>query len=375
MEHDPDRARPILTAWAQPENGAESAAVLALEILLALDAAASWPTIKNALEGRPEAARAAVLNLADREKNHMNLTDEQLGYFHAWMELNFPREEDPETQGAHTVTPREQAGRWRDRLMEVLVERGTPGSVQSLRDFAGQNPGESWRQGVLARALRSHRESTWQPIDLDVLSQLSRDSFKRLVRTNQELREIVLEALGTIQERLIGETPESHLLWDTRVMRPKSEDEASDYLLHRLRDLLGQVVVNREVQVRRNSRSGIPERTDLLIEAPTAVGEPSLKVVIETKGAWSNELESAIADQLVGRYMRDFQPAEGIYLVLWPDVDSWSSTQGSEDRRRLMNLNREETEVVLDQQAEGETAEGDRVQVKHLDIPYRRLSI
>lgn len=372
MEHDPDRARPMLTAWAQLEDGAESTAIWALEILLALDAATSWPTIKNALDRRPETARAAVLNLADREKTHMNLTDEQLGYFYAWMELNFPREEDPETHGAHTVTAREQAGRWRDRLMEILIERGTPESVQALKDFAGRKPEESWRRGVLARAVRSHRESTWQPISLDVLSQLSRDRVNRLARTSQELREIVLEALATIQERLIGETPESHLLWDSRVMRPKSEDEASDYLLHRLRDLLGQVVVNREVQVRRNSRSGIPERADLLIEAPTASGEPSLKVVIEIKGAWSNEIDTAIPNQLIGRYMRDFQPAEGIYLVLWPDVDSWSSTQGNEDRRRLMNLNREETEAVLEQQAERGSAEGSQVRVKHLDISYRR---
>lgn len=369
LEHDPARARPILNDWVR--NGSDDAACLAIERLLAHDAVASWPAIKNVLVGKPSIAKKAVLNLANRERTDLDLSDEQLGFFHAWMENNFPRQEDPEVAGAHTITSREMVSRWRDRLMEVLVGRGTQASVEALRNFAMLKPEESWRMSVLARALRSRREAAWQPLDLATLAEFGRDRSKRLARTNHELLEVVLGALAAIQERLIGETPESHLLWDTRVMRPKSEDEASDYLLHRLRDLIGHVIVNREVQVRRNAPSGIPERTDLLIEA-IIPDEPNLRVVIEAKGAWSVELLTAIETQLIDRYLTDFQPAVGIYLVFWPDATSWADGQGQQDRSRLLRLDRTAIQAELNQQAAAGSANGYFVTVKHLDIPYKR---
>jgi hypothetical protein len=157
-------------------------------------------------------------------------------------------------------------------------------------------------------------------------------------------------------------------------MRPKSEDEASDYLLHRLRDSMSRVIVNREVQVRRNSRSGIPERSDLLIETVTPSEEPRLRVVIETKGAWSKEILTAIDSQLTGRYLTDLKPAVGIYLVLWPDVDSWAEGQGQQDRNRLRALDRATVQEELSRQATAAVAQGYQIKVEHLDISYRRPS-
>lgn len=371
LEYDPVRARPILNNWIQ--DGSDDAAGLAVNCLLAHDAVTSWPAIKNVLVSRPSIVKKAVLNLANRERTDLNLTDEQLEFFHVWMEDNFPRQEDPQVVGAHDVSSREMVARWRDHLMEVLVGRGTQSSVQALRKFAALEPHDPWRMSVLARALRSRREAVWEPLDLSTLADFGRDRSKRLARTNRELLDVVLGALDTIQERLIGETPESHLLWDTRAMRPKSEDEISDYLLHRLRDVIGQVIVNREVQVRRNSPSGIPERADLLIEAAIP-NEPNLRVVIEVKGAWSAELLTAIRAQLVDRYLTDFWPAAGIYLVLWPDVSSWREGPGQSDRNRLVTLDRAVIEAELNQQAAIAITNGYCVAVEYLDIPYRRTA-
>ncbi|MFC9773402.1 MULTISPECIES: hypothetical protein [unclassified Pseudarthrobacter] len=376
MQRDPELGRPILYQWVEEGiHGGSDRLTIAFEVLMACDAPVSWPKIWGVMARNPTVAVASVLDLADRDQGDLGLDDKQLGTFHAWMEEQFPRTEDEHVEGAHTVTKREQAGRWRDRLFEILIERGTAETVEALSKFAAGHTEQGWRKAGLARALRAKRESEWEPLTIGALAQLGQDKHSRMARSDQELSNIVREALVDIQERIVGNTPESHLLWETRVMRPKSEDEVSDYLLNRLRDRLEtkSVVVNREVQVRRNSSSGIPERTDLLIEAFRAQDSP-IRVVVEVKGAWSVELMSAIPEQLVGRYLKDYPSANGVYIVLWPDVGSWSAKDGREDRTRMARLDRLAIELDLSEQADEAARSGYPVQVVHLDIPYRRLT-
>ena len=84
--------------------------------------------------------------------------------------------------------------------------------------------------------------------------------------------EAVAFALDEAQTRLTGATPESHYLWDTYAGRPKSEDEISDYLANELNGALSAsgVIVNREVQARRNQPSGIGEHGSAYRRRPPA---------------------------------------------------------------------------------------------------------
>lgn len=132
-------------------------------------------------------------------------------------------------------------------------------------------------------------------------------------------------------------------------------------------------IVNREVQIRRNRPSGIGERTDLLVDA-APVGGPDtgrLSLPIEVKGAWNDELRTAMRDQLVERYMRDTAASDGIYVVAWPDLESWTDVT---DTRRpvLASLERKVVEAELAAQAAELARDGARVRVVHLDIAYRR---
>ncbi len=52
--------------------------------------------------------------------------------------------------------------------------------------------------------------------------------------------------------------------------RPKSEDEISDLVDHQIRNYLPDVIVNREVQIRRLKPSRIGQRSDLLVQALAA---------------------------------------------------------------------------------------------------------
>src|SRR6185437_4128366 len=114
---------------------------------------------------------------------------------------------------------------------------------------------------------------------------LAFDRRVRLVRSPEELLHATVAALEAIQRRLQADTPEAQLLWDTRIRRPKTEEEASDYLRQRLNDLIGGrgATANREVQVRRVQPTGIPERTDLRIDAPAAdprTGEAPILTIV-----------------------------------------------------------------------------------------------
>jgi hypothetical protein len=166
-------------------------------------------------------------------------------------------------------------------------------------------------------------------------------------------------------------------LWDSHAGRPKSEDEMSDYLANELSRVLTTrgAIVNREVQVRRNRPSGIGERTDLLVDA-VPVGGPDtgrLSLPVEVKGAWNAELLTAMSEQLVDRYMTDTAAIHGIYIVAWPDLQSWTDTTDNR-RTAFSSLDRAAIELQLAEQAADLAQQGTHVHVVHLDVAYRRTT-
>jgi len=50
-----------------------------------------------------------------------------------------------------------------------------------------------------------------------------------------------------------------------------------------------------------------------------------VKAIIEVKGCWHPELETAMESQLVGRYLQDNQCPNGLYLVGWFMCDKSSN--------------------------------------------------
>lgn len=227
----------------------------------------------------------------------------------------------------------------------------------------------------MATAEAAFRRAQWAPTSLSQLLRLAADRRSVVVNNLPDLAAATLAALQEIQIQLTGATPDSHYLWDIHARRPKSEDEISDYLCNELDRVLASrgAVVNREVQIRRNGSSGIGERPDALVDASLA-GRPQngrLSLPIEVKGAWNGELLTAASTQLVDRYMRDLGAAHGIYVVAWPDLDSW--TDGTDNRRTtLASLNRAASEARLARQASDLDQRGSTVHVVHLDIAYRR---
>jgi hypothetical protein len=123
--------------------------------------------------------------------------------------------------------------------------------------------------------------------------------------------------------------------------KPVNENTFSDYVKRFLdRDLKQSgIIANREVELR-PSQGGAPgERTDIHIDAvvKNANGEiyDSITVIIEVKGCWHDELNTAMETQLVNRYLQDNACQHGLYLVAWFNCNQWDES----DRRKCNTPN------------------------------------
>jgi len=379
--NDPEHARPLLQSWLRPEAMTQDRdrAKRAAELLLINDGSTAWPAVYQLLLDDPEMGKEIFLAAASRERSPLQgLVPDQLADLYSWLCQHFPPSQDPTLDSARYVGARDAIRHWRDSIPDVLAAMGTAQAVEAMRRIASTLPSEPWLWMKLAAAEETRRSALWTPVPPLQLRRLAADHRTRLVRSAEELLRVTADALDAVQRRLQADTPEAQLLWDTRVRRPKTEEEASDYLRQRVNDLIGGrgIMVNREVQVRRVKPSGIPERTDLRVDATAAdprTGEaPVLTIVGEVKAAWNPELTTAMRSQLVDRYMLDTGTRHGLYIVLWFDVAWWAPTQGTRDRNRVAGLDRASVMQDLRQQADALADDGFNVAVVMLDMSYER---
>lgn len=376
--HDFDLLRPLLLEWLEDPSNLDRHRLAAGQ-LIDRDLERSWPAVKTALDSDHTLAEQVVghaLTVRGDERFD-RVPAAVVADIYLWLRASFPPESDPQFEGAHFVGPREQIGQWRDNLLGRLRDEGSTEAIDAVRAIVAALPNDRWLARTLATAEAALRRNQWSPTPLSQLLRLAADRRAVLVYDAAALADAVAVAMDGVQTRLTGATPESHYLWDTHAGRPKSEDEISDYLANELERALVDhgVIVNREVQIRRTRPSGIGERTDLLIDAAPVVGPGTgrLSLPVEVKGAWNDELYTAMRDQLVERYMRDTAANDAIYLVAWPDLGSW--TDHADPRRRVLaRLDRQAVEAALAAQAAALAQDGMRVRVVHLGVAYSRPS-
>lgn len=171
--------------------------------------------------------------------------------------------------------------------------------------------------------------STWQPLTVQELRQLTQVRSSRLVRNDEELQLVILESLERLQQKLHGETPSVRDLWGynrkEKSWEPIDENGVSDYVARHLKDDLERcgIVSLREVEIRRGN-AGPGERTDLYVAAVLEGSHTPVHVIVEVKGCWHAELQTAMESQLRDRYLEDNSCNHGIYLVAWFRLDQWN---------------------------------------------------
>lgn len=298
-------------------------------IALRSSPATAWATTYPVISDNDALAGDVLRSLAHfGEFDAARLNEDQVVELWELADRLFPAADDPVVHGVHAVSVRESIGHFRDRLLPDLAERGTLAAVEALRRVAAEYPNVPSLRRIAARAEAALRRSDWTPLNpAEVLSALS--SAKLVLRSDRDLLAVVLKALEDIQQGLRGATPMATFLWNHMPAckpkngvgcMPKSEDDISDYLTSKIADIVPGASVNREVQVTRVKTSGIGQRTDILVEVPAAAeNERILRVVIEVKGCWNDEIPTAIEDQLVAQYLTKWPGSAGIFLVAWFD--------------------------------------------------------
>ncbi len=121
---------------------------------------------------------------------------------------------------------------------------------------------------------------------------------------------------------------------------------------------------------------GAGDRTDLLVEAmpspgddPNITASGSVKLVIEVKGSWNDEVPTSQVEQLAGRYLPEAGTDVGIYIVGWYPIELWDAT-GDNRKTQAKKLQLDTLFVhLLDQAASLSQAGGVHVRPMVINIP------
>lgn len=307
---------------------AEVAAVLAER-----RSAPEWPRIWPLFGLDEEFGRQLVTSLASKREFALapNLTERQVEELFCWLEDAYPHREDPDDDEVHWVSPREDIGRWRDGLLQNLVNRGTAAAVAVFDRLYNRFPQLVWVKAMRVRAAETARRAEWVPPDAGSVLAMAQDNTRRWITSDAALQSAVLEALDAFSHRLGGRHPQAGTLWDTAVMRPKSETEIGNLIAAFLTDTLRSrgIFLAEEAQVRPSKTGkGRGESVDIWIEAiigPHAASPERATVVIELKGCWHRALKTAIKQQLIDRYLDPPLHRHGIYLIACFGVEQWDA--------------------------------------------------
>ncbi|VVJ21482.1 Uncharacterised protein [Amycolatopsis camponoti] len=237
-----------------------------------------------------------------------------------------PYAEDPPLKSGFAYSPHHHAS---DVRRHVLERMALNGQSEELANLSVGRP-ETDQQAVAYH----HRIARARQADLALgttsprsLLNLLRRGDARLVRDDADLQHVLLQQLDELQHYLAAAWRE---IW--RGDRPRTEDDISDWLERRLGERLDGVIVDREIQVKRD-RPGIGTRIDLTATTKTMGGDTA-RVLVEAKLVDNGELDTAMQAQLIDRYLVPLKRRYGIYLVYWitptQRPDGWSKTKAAD---------------------------------------------
>jgi predicted NACHT family NTPase len=367
-----------------------SKAIFAARALIFDAEDAGWSIIWSAIQQDPEFGKEVLESVSyfARETGSVEwrLSENQVLELYRWLARQYPKVEKPKRQKDsnefsvedYEVKPEESAIRWQGAILQHLKERGTPQSCEALQQIAHEFPDMAEKlKRILLEAQLITRRRTWSAPTPQEVFRVTSDRNVRLVNGADQLLDVVIESLDRLNQKLQGETPSAFLLWDQIVSRPKDEQALSDYVkLHLEEDLKQQgVIAKREVEIRRrHGDKGVAasgERVDLQVDAfvrlPNGEIQDCVSVIIEVKGCWNKDLDTAMQAQLVERYLKDNRCQHGLYLIGWFNCKQWDN----KDSRNPPKLNIEEAKQKFEAQAAELSKQGIKVKAVVLNTALR----
>ncbi len=307
----------------------------------------------------------------------------------------------------------------RNYLLNQLIETKTIQGCREIERIIKVFPELNWLKQYLYDAKKNVRLNSWQPPTPEDIFQLIGDSSKRLVNDGNQLLEVLIEALKELEKKLQNQPQPAVIdLWNelksnnvrdlsnslTKKLKekpkkstqpqlqqdekieiwekidwkktqsysfytPKDEERISDYIKRYLEDYLkGKgIILNREAQISRK------DETDIKVDAVKKVKDKEeydcITVIIEVKGCWHSELETAMKTQLVDRYLKDNTCKHGIYLIGWFDCPQWDDNDSR--KKKTPKMDWEEAKTEYKKQAETFSVSGVNVKAFVLNTALR----
>ncbi|GAP99541.1 NACHT domain-containing protein [Leptolyngbya sp. NIES-2104] len=326
---------------------AREIAIVAAAVLMLYGNNESWSLVWQAIQSDTEYAKAVLESVtfanAFQGNIESRLREDYIADLYLYLVEHYPdpqpqaTTEDTELEGleAYSIEAEDSIRMWKNYIPARLQQRGTPEACEALRRIMRELPAQKdllkWR---LLEAEITARRKSWNPPQPEEILQLVADHDRRLVQNGQQLLKVLIESLQRLELELQGETPAARDLWDktqarAQVFKPIDENAFSDYVKRFFdRDLKSRgIIVNREVELRRNYGSNIGERTDIHVDAvlkrPNGEIYDSITVIIEVKGCWHRDIQTAMQNQLAERYLADNACSHGLYLIGWFSCKQW----------------------------------------------------
>jgi hypothetical protein len=331
LQFDPEFAEEFLRNWINQikqhdpelENGiSRAAAAVSFFFATQVQQGEVWPLIGGNIES---AKKLLLENLPDFDRNEKRSLERLASHLATNLLILvsqlFPSSEDPRLNESSCVTPTDECISLRRDLLHLITNRGETREVQRFLDSIPADEVDRYRWNLtVAKQNRALLE--WHPCQPNEVVRLVDISNGSLIRDGNDLLEVALASLARFQADLQSHT--LYRVWDGD--QPKREQYISKEIERWLKDDLGRVAVDREVEVNR-----LNQRIDIKIQAFPAGSERRnpVTLVIEVKLADNKEIPDSIQTQLIGKYLsRNDGWNHGIFLVAWfYTKGKWEKTQ------------------------------------------------
>lgn len=254
--------------------------------------------------------------------------------------------------------PRGKYAGLRTAAAAELAERGTASAWKIIERLDEQLGRPFWIRGRLDQVRENLRRNAWVPASPEELIELCQQAGKRLIRSATDLQDLVLDSLRRFQADLHNELAVANTLWIPQKQGNKQighevrdENFLSDVLrLYLDKDLRRpEILIKREVEIRKSIGVGTGQRTDLYIDAfsrdKTGGKIEAVTVIIEVKLAKNKETETALEEQLLP-YLADQPYKHGIYLIGWHYGQYDALPASKKDLPTLHQLLKDQTTAV-----------------------------
>ncbi|HEX3529418.1 MAG TPA: hypothetical protein VH988_20360 [Thermoanaerobaculia bacterium] len=338
------------TAAGEPD----SLGMQALDILLALAPDEAWPLVEEgaAVVGRVffDKLRGFTSNAREGLQVHwMEWPPERQAHLAQQLFAAYPPEDDPHSENGYVSPPDDNRGlRW--RLLEYLANSGAAEAASALDRAKQAHP----RARKFVEELQASREAgalltgpvvnlNSRGIDVMEACRLLDDEHFRLIRSAEDLLEVVVEALGELGKDVADDHAMLYCPSPSGAMEKRRHEAALQaYVRRRLQDRLPGKILDRETQVK------LGRRMDIRVIAPVVesrggriplCSEKLVRLVIEVKWSDNGDIKRGVSTGLAGKLGNEYLLAEGlthgIFLVGWMGkLGTWKNTVPHKPREK-----------------------------------------